>query len=208
MCGVRRGVIFSQCFDYREMCQRQLMNVLKLCTSDRLRQHLRTLRHRRDFSRYPLNIRLRLSVQLKSVMIVFVITIYLFLYRFIYILVEDPYELFLVFHDDGYSVHEPSHCHIQHIVSGTFDAFKFRPDIANDNTIRSLCEPNQTCSWGDAVNVGNKFIYVSQPNLNRIVVIEVRDRFNPVEVRSTCDEDQETIYICFIQILIVLSSSS
>lgn len=105
---------------------------------------------------------------------------------------EDPYELFLIFHDNGYSVHEPSHCHIQHVVTGTFDAFKFRPDNADHNLVQSLCEPNRTCSWGDAVNVQNKFIYVSQPNLNRIVVIEVRDRFNPVEVRSFGNEDQGT----------------
>jgi hypothetical protein len=42
---------------------------------------------------------------------------------------------------------------------------------------------NYTCTWSDAVTVGEKFIYAAQPALNRIVVIEIVDRLNPVEVR-------------------------
>ena len=46
----------------------------------------------------------------------------------------------------------------------------------------SLCISEYSCIWGDAVNVRNKYIYVTQPTLNRIIVIEIEDRSNPVEV--------------------------
>lgn len=89
----------------------------------------------------------------------------------------------MAFHDEGYSVYEPGHCHVQHVVTGDFDAFKTRPHHGRDDT-PWLCEQNGSCSWGGAVNVKNKFIYVTQPKLNRVVVIEISDRFNPIEART------------------------
>ena len=93
---------------------------------------------------------------------------------------EDLYEVFVVFHDNGYTVYEPMHCHIKHQVGGTFNMFRILPDYGD--TLATLCEEGQPCSWGEAVNVRNKFLYVSQPKLNRVVVIEIQDRSNPVEV--------------------------
>ena len=90
------------------------------------------------------------------------------------------YEVFLVFHDKGYTAYEPSHCHIEHQVSGSFSMFKLLPEYGP--TLPTLCPEDADCSWGDAVNVKNKFIYISQPKLNRVVVIEIQDRSNPVEV--------------------------
>ena len=52
------------------------------------------------------------------------------------------------------------------------------------STPQTLCGNDSPCVWGDAVNVRNKYIYVTQPTLNRIVVIEIEDRSNPVEVTS------------------------
>ena len=91
--------------------------------------------------------------------------------------------MFLVFHDKGYTAYEPSHCHIEHQVSGAFSMFKLLPEYGT--TLPALCPEDGVCSWGDAVNVRNKFIYISQPKLNRIVVIEIQDRSNPVEVSIT-----------------------
>ena len=58
--------------------------------------------------------------------------------------------------------------------------FKLLPDM--DKNEATLCAPGQACSWGEAVNVNNRFLYVTQPKLNRVIVIEIQDRSNPVEV--------------------------
>lgn len=58
--------------------------------------------------------------------------------------------------------------------------FKILPDYGD--TLSSLCPVNSNCSWGSAVNVRNKFIYITQPEQNRVVVVEIQDRSNPVEV--------------------------
>jgi len=86
-----------------------------------------------------------------------------------------------VFHAEGYTVYEPNHCHIMHVVSGDFSVGAGSVDSA---AVTTLCGgANVTCSWGEAVRLGSKFIYVTQPKLNRVVIIELMDRFNPMEVR-------------------------
>ncbi len=93
---------------------------------------------------------------------------------------EDKHELFVVFHDEGYTVYEPNHCHIEHQVSGSFSNFRMFPEYGG--TPVTMCPEDEDCSWGAAVNVQNRLLYVTQPRLNRVVVIELMDRFNPVEV--------------------------
>ena len=93
---------------------------------------------------------------------------------------QNLYEVFVVFHDDGYTVYEPNHCHTEHVVYGAFAQFRIRPEYGD--TVKSLCEPNKTCVWGSAVNIKNQYIYITQPTLNRVVVIEITERLNPIEV--------------------------
>ena len=93
---------------------------------------------------------------------------------------SDPHEAFLVFHDEGYTAYEPSRCHLQHQVSKDFSHFSRVPEYGND--LKELCDLDGPCSWGEAVNVKNKNVYVSQPEFNRVVVLEIMERFNPVEV--------------------------
>jgi hypothetical protein len=88
-------------------------------------------------------------------------------------------EVFLVFHDKGYTVYEPNHCHVEHQVLTSFSNIKFLPEYGD--TVRTLCEQDG-CSWGTAVNVKNQYIYISQPTLHRVIVIEITERNNPVEV--------------------------
>jgi len=97
---------------------------------------------------------------------------------------SDQNEAFLVFHDRGYTMYEPSHCHVEHQIPASFAAFKHYPEFTD--VLLSLCPADgQPCSWGQAVNVRNAFIYITQPKLNRVVVIELRDRANPVEIIHT-----------------------
>ena len=65
-------------------------------------------------------------------------------------------------------------------VTGAFSMFKILPEYGV--TLSTLCPVNTDCSWGSAVNVRNKFIYITQPDQNRVIVIEIQDRSNPVEV--------------------------
>lgn len=37
-------------------------------------------------------------------------------------------------------------------------------------------EHEGNCSWGGAVNVKDVFVYVSQPELNRVLVVSLRDK--------------------------------
>src|SRR6218665_34673 len=124
-------------------------------------------------------------------------------------------ELFAIFHDHGYTVYELNHCHIQHQVAGGFQpaTIHSQQSIVSDVphsppkqglTHELLCEANKTCSWGDAVNVRNSFIYATQPDLHRIVVIEVTNRMNPVEVGILTFQ----FIIIIIIIIIIISSTS
>jgi len=93
----------------------------------------------------------------------------------------------VIFHDDGFTVYEPNHCYIEHQVSGDFSNFVLQPPYGI--SLHTLCDGEKPCSWGSAVNVRNRFIYVSQPLLNRVIVIEIQKRSNPVEVgqvKVTC----------------------
>jgi hypothetical protein len=85
-----------------------------------------------------------------------------------------------VFHDEGYTVYEPNRCHLQHQVSKDFGHFRRVPEYGSE--LKELCTADAPCSWGNAVNVDNKFVFVSQPEYNRVIIVEVTERFNPVEV--------------------------
>ncbi|EFN70008.1 Follistatin-related protein 5 [Camponotus floridanus] len=70
---------------------------------------------------------------------------------------------FFSFHEWGILVYEPSTCHALHEIRST--------DII-PGTQEYVCGPkNIPCSWGRAINVANRYVYVSQPEKNRVLVI-------------------------------------
>ena len=89
-------------------------------------------------------------------------------------------ESFLIFHDDGYTLHEPSMCLTQRHVKPDFGNFFFIPDELDAPP--SLCEAGIPCVWGGAINVKDKFVFATQPRENRIVVIDLKDTLNPNQV--------------------------
>lgn len=89
-------------------------------------------------------------------------------------------ESFIIFHDNGYTMHEPRECLTQRHVLPEFGNFYFIPDELDDAP--SLCEPGIPCVWGGAVNVRDAFVFATQPRQNRVVVIDVEDTFNPNQV--------------------------
>lgn len=54
-------------------------------------------------------------------------------------------------------------------------------------TLDRLCDRDEPCEWGMAVNVRDDLIYVTQPSLSRIVVINVRDNLRPQHVSLYCN---------------------
>ena len=85
-----------------------------------------------------------------------------------------------MFHDDGYTMHEPSNCMTQRHVKPDFGNFYFIPDELDEAP--SMCQPGVPCIWGSAVNVQERFVYVTQPRENRVLVIDVKDTLNPNQV--------------------------
>jgi len=101
---------------------------------------------------------------------------------------SDQYNTYVVFDGSGYTVYDPQICRTNHVVGADFDLSSRRSTRlqltsasrhVTGNSSR-LCEVG--CEWGDAVMVGNKFIYVSQPVHKRVVVVDVKDSLRPVEV--------------------------
>ncbi|KAK6630501.1 hypothetical protein RUM43_014846 [Polyplax serrata] len=70
---------------------------------------------------------------------------------------------FFSFHDWGISVYEPTACRLYHQILST--------DII-PGTQEYVCgKKGVNCSWGDAINVANRYVYVAQPRKDRVLVI-------------------------------------
>ncbi|KAF6205139.1 hypothetical protein GE061_019306 [Apolygus lucorum] len=70
---------------------------------------------------------------------------------------------FFAFHDWGVSVYEPNACRLYHQIQST--------DII-PGTQEYVCgDKGVNCSWGQAINVANRYVYVTQPMKDRVLVI-------------------------------------
>ncbi|XP_048519754.1 follistatin-related protein 5 [Dendroctonus ponderosae] len=75
----------------------------------------------------------------------------------------DEEHRFFAFHDWGICVYEPTTCRLHHMIEGT--------DII-PGTQEYVCGGRGTsCSWGRAVAISNRYIYASQPTLDRILIV-------------------------------------
>ncbi|KAJ4433625.1 hypothetical protein ANN_15935, partial [Periplaneta americana] len=83
---------------------------------------------------------------------------------------------FFSFHDWGVSVYEPTACRLYHqiqatdIIPGT--QANFIPFIVATLLQEYVCgDKGVNCSWGQAINVANRYVYVAQPRKDRVLVI-------------------------------------
>nr|CAD7198305.1 unnamed protein product [Timema douglasi] len=98
---------------------------------------------------------------------------------------------FFSFHDWGVSVYEPTACRLYHQIQATDIIPGTQEYVCGDKGIN--------CSWGHAINVANRYVYVAQPRKDRILVISkiqmvvvdvvVTDKF-PVELHYVPHLDQ------------------
>ena len=93
------------------------------------------------------------------------------------------YEAFYVFHKNGYTAYQPENCETIRHVKGDFGNLKYIPEELD--RAPSMCGLGQACVWGEAVNVQNKYIYSSQPEQNRVIIIDIVNNFNPVQFVKT-----------------------
>ncbi|PKU34381.1 follistatin-related protein 4 isoform x1 [Limosa lapponica baueri] len=78
--------------------------------------------------------------------------------------------MFYVFSDDGITVLQPNECEIRRHI---------RPEERIFTSYEEICprvegEGTQSCLWASAVNVRDKYIYVTQPKQNRVVIIDIQ----------------------------------
>lgn len=68
-----------------------------------------------------------------------------------------------MFHDWGVSVFDPDNCRLYHQIQST--------DVI-PGTQEYVCGDRGTnCSWGAAINVADRYVYVTQPTKDRVLII-------------------------------------
>lgn len=70
---------------------------------------------------------------------------------------------FFAFHDWGVSVYDPDNCRLYHQIQSTDVIPGTQEYVCGDRGIN--------CSWGQAINVADRYVYVSQPTKDRILII-------------------------------------
>nr|XP_020846833.1 follistatin-related protein 4 isoform X3 [Phascolarctos cinereus] len=78
--------------------------------------------------------------------------------------------VFYVFSDDGITIIQPTDCEIRRHIKPSEKIFASYEEICP----QMEGELTQSCQWASAVNVRNRYIYVSQPVLSRILIIDVQ----------------------------------
>ncbi|XP_059126614.1 follistatin-related protein 4 [Peromyscus eremicus] len=78
--------------------------------------------------------------------------------------------MFYVFSDDGIIGIHPVDCEVQRRLKPTEKIFMSYEEICPHGE----GDAGQPCQWASAVNVRNRYIYVAQPALNRVLVLDVQ----------------------------------
>uniref|UniRef100_A0A4W2DAJ9 Uncharacterized protein n=1 Tax=Bos indicus x Bos taurus TaxID=30522 RepID=A0A4W2DAJ9_BOBOX len=78
--------------------------------------------------------------------------------------------MFYVFSDDGIIVLHPVDCEIQRHLKPTEKIFMSYEEICPQKD----GDATQPCQWASAVNVRHHYIYVAQPTLSRVLVVDVQ----------------------------------
>ncbi|KAM4678004.1 follistatin-related protein 4 [Discoglossus pictus] len=89
--------------------------------------------------------------------------------------------MFYVFSDDGITIIQPRECEIRR---------QIKPSERILTSYEEMCaslegESDQSCTWSSATNVRNKYIYVSQPIQNRVLIIDIQMQ----KVKQSIDVD-------------------
>nr|XP_058134676.1 follistatin-related protein 4 isoform X2 [Dasypus novemcinctus] len=106
--------------------------------------------------------------------------------------------MFYVFSDDGIIVIHPSDCEIQRHLKPTEKIFMSYEEICPQGED----DATQPCQWASAVNVRNRYIYVAQPALNRVLVVDVQAQkvlqsigVDPLPTKLSYDKSHDQVWV-------------
>ncbi|XP_021096961.1 follistatin-related protein 4 isoform X2 [Heterocephalus glaber] len=105
--------------------------------------------------------------------------------------------MFYVFSDDGIVVIHPVHCEIQRHLKPTEKIFMSYEEICPREG-----DATQRCQWASAVNVRNRYIYVAQPALSRVLVVDVQAQkvlqsigVDPLPAKLSYDKSHDQVWV-------------
>ncbi|XP_008493693.2 follistatin-related protein 4 isoform X1 [Calypte anna] len=106
--------------------------------------------------------------------------------------------MFYVFSDDGIIVLQPNECEIRRHI---------KPEERIFTSYEEICpkvegEDTQSCLWASAVNVRDKYIYVTQPKQNRVMIIDIQTQkaiqsldVDPVPTKLHYDKSHDQVWV-------------
>ncbi|XP_075571625.1 follistatin-related protein 4 isoform X2 [Pelecanus crispus] len=106
--------------------------------------------------------------------------------------------MFYVFSDDGITVLQPNECEIRRHI---------RPEERIFTSYEEICprvegEGIQSCLWASAVNVRDKYIYVTQPKQNRVMIIDIQTQkaiqsldVDPLPTKLHYDKSHDQVWV-------------
>ncbi|XP_076994548.1 follistatin-related protein 4 [Tamandua tetradactyla] len=106
--------------------------------------------------------------------------------------------MFYVFSDGGISVIHPTDCEIQRHLKPTERIFMSYEEICPQGKE----DTTQPCQWASAVNVRNRYIYVAQPALSRVLVVDVQAQkvlqsigVDPLPAKLSYDKSHDQVWV-------------
>ncbi|NWI52367.1 FSTL4 protein, partial [Calyptomena viridis] len=106
--------------------------------------------------------------------------------------------MFYVFSDEGITVLQPNECEIRRHI---------RPEERIFTSYEEICprvegEGTQSCLWASAVNVRDKYIYVTQPKQNRVMIIDIQTQkaiqsvdVDPLPTKLHYDKSHDQVWV-------------
>ncbi|MBN3276051.1 FSTL5 protein, partial [Polyodon spathula] len=106
--------------------------------------------------------------------------------------------MFYAFYEDGIKVIQPVECEIQRHIKPSEKLLGFQEEVCP----KLEGDATQRCAWASAVNVKDKYIYVTQPYLNRVLLIDVHSQkavqsvsTDPVPVKLHYDRSHDQVWL-------------
>ncbi|XP_015285016.1 PREDICTED: follistatin-related protein 4-like [Gekko japonicus] len=106
--------------------------------------------------------------------------------------------MFYIFADDGITIIQPNDCEIQRHIKPNDRVFTSYAEICP----RVEGETIQSCLWASAVNVRDKYIYVTQPKWNRIMILDIQTQkviqaldTDPLPVKLHYDKSHDQVWV-------------
>ncbi|XP_069487460.1 follistatin-related protein 5 isoform X2 [Ambystoma mexicanum] len=106
--------------------------------------------------------------------------------------------MFYVFCEDGIKVIQPIECEFQRHIKPSEKLIGSQEEVCP----KAEGGESQSCVWASAVNVKDKFIYVAQPDLDRVLIVDVQSQkavqivsTDPVPVKLHYDKSHDQVWV-------------